>query len=479
MADSRLSSRALVQLLGEWRDAAPAYRGLADAVRMLCLDRRIAPGTALPAERDLAARLALSRTTVAAAYRDLRESGHIASLRGSGSVVRAVGPIADIPEPGDTDTIDLHRASPAAWPGLSSLFVEAAADAARWVGRSGYDLVGVPRLRQAIADRYTTQGLPTVPDQIIVTTGAQSAISLVTDVIVRRGDRVAMETPTYPHAADAMREADARLVAIPVDADFGWDLERADHVLRRAAPSMAYLMPDFQNPTGATMDERTRRVLAESAADSGVLVLADETTADLDIDRPFSSQPFGVGLDPAVQRNIVTIGSLSKTVWGGLRIGWIRADLDLVPRLIAARPRRELGTPELEQQVAILAFDRLPEILLQRAQLLRTGRDTLVRALSQALPEWTVPTVHGGVSLWVGLGAPVSSPLALAVRSRGLILSSGPRFGVDGGHERHLRVPFTAAPSELERAVEILAEAWPEARDRGRPVTETVLAAVV
>lgn len=479
MADSRLSSRALVQLLGEWRDSAPAYRGLADAVRMLCLDRRIAPGTALPAERDLAARLELSRTTVAAAYRDLRESGHIASLRGSGSVVRAVGPIADIPEPGDEDTIDLHRASPAAWPGLGSLFVEAAADASRWVGRSGYDLVGAAQLRAAIAARYTARGLPTVPDQIIVTTGAQSAISLVTDVIVRRGDRVAIETPTYPHAADALREADARLVAIPVDAEHGWDLERADHVLRRAAPSLAYLMPDFQNPTGASMDEPSRHKFAESAADAGAVVLADETTADLDIDRPDESSPLGVGMDPVVQRNIILIGSLGKTVWGGLRIGWIRADLDLVPRLIAARPRRELGTPELEQQVAILAFDRLPEILLQRAQLLRAGRDTLVRSLAAALPEWTVPKVHGGVSLWVGLGAPVSSPLALAVRSRGLILSSGPRFGVDGGHERHMRLPFTAPPAELERAVEILADAWPEARDRGRPVTETVLAAVV
>ena len=479
MADSRLSSRALVQLLGEWRDAAPAYRGLADAVRVLCLDRRIAPGTALPAERDLAARLQLSRTTVAAAYRDLRESGHVSSLRGSGSVVRAVGPAADIPEPGDDDTIDLHRASPAAWAGLATLFMQAAADADRWVARSGYDLVGAQELRTAIAERYTARGLPTTPDQIIVTTGAQSAIALVTDVIVRRGDRVAIETPTYPHAADALREADARLVAIPVDFHSGWDRERAEHVLRRAAPSLVYLMPDFQNPTGASMDDETRRFFAESAADAGAVVVADETTADLDIDRPFVSRPFGAGLEPHVQRNIVTIGSLGKSVWGGLRIGWIRADLDLVPRLIAARPRRELGTPELEQQVAILAFRRLPEILVQRAELLRAGRDTLTRALASALPEWTVPVVHGGVAVWVGLGAPVSSPLALAVRGRGLILSSGPRFGVDGGHERHLRLPFTAPPAQLERAVQILAEAWPEARDRGRPVAETVLAAVV
>ena len=479
MADSRLSSRALVNLLGEWRNAGPVYRGLADAVRVLCLDRRIAPGTALPAERDLAARLHLSRTTVAAAYRDLRESGHVSSLRGSGTVVRGGGPIADPPGTADETTIDLHRASPAAWPALGSLFVEAAAQSGQWVGHSGYDMVGSIELRTAIASRYTARGLPTDPDQIVVTTGAQSAIALVTDVIVRRGDRVAIETPTYPHAADALRDAAARLVAIPVDSEHGWDLERADHVLRRAAPSLAYLMPDFQNPTGASMDDQTRRFLAESAAEAGAVVIADETTADLDIDRPFATRPFGAGADPAVQHNIVTVGSLSKSVWGGLRIGWIRADLDLVPRLVAARPRRELGTPELEQQVAILAFHRLPEILRQRGELLRLGRDTLVSALSDALPEWTVPHPHGGVAAWVGLGAPVSSPLALAVRARGLILSSGPRFGVDGGHERHLRLPFTAPPAQLERAVQMLAEAWPEARDRGRPVTEAVLDAVV
>jgi DNA-binding transcriptional MocR family regulator len=88
------------------------------------------------------------------------------------------------------------------------------------------------------------------------------------------------------------------------------------------------------------------------------------------------------------------------------------------------------------------------------------------------LPEWRVPEVHGGVSLWIGLDAPLSSTLVMDVRSRGLLLSAGPRFSVEGGHDRHLRIPFTAAPDELVRAVGILADAWPRVRD-GAPVAMT------
>lgn len=479
MADSRLSSRAFAQLIGDWRGSGPAYRGLADAVRVLCLDGRVAPGTALPAEREVAARLDVSRTTVAAAYRELRESGHIASLRGSGSVVRPAGRRGEPPAPGAAGTIDLHQASPAAWPGLPDLYRRAAAASASWALRTGYDMVGLPALRAAIADRYTRRGLATEPDQIVVTTGAQSAIALVTDVIVRRGDRVAIESPTYPHAADALREAGARLVAIPVDTDGGWDIERAEHVLRRTAPSLAYLMPDFQNPTGASMTAEDRARLLRVAAESGAIVLADETTGELDIDRGHTPPPFGADAGPGLERHLVNVGSLGKTVWGGLRIGWVRADLDLVPRLVAARPRRELGTPEFEQQVALLAFERMPEILAQRAALLRAGRSALMGALRERLPEWGLPDVRGGVAVWVALGHAVSSPLALAARERGLIISSGPRFSVDGGHERHLRIPFTAPPDVLERAVGILAEAWPVARDRGRPLADVPLTAVV
>jgi len=477
MATTRLSSRALAQLLGTWRGAGSAYAELADAVRVLCLDRRIAPGTALPAERDLAARLGVSRTTVAAAYRSLRESGHIHSLRGSGSVTRPIPstPAASVATGG---LLDLQQASPDAWEGLPALYAHAAEHAPAMTRSHGYDLIGAPGLRDAIATRYTSAGLETHADQILVTTGAQSAIALLAEVLTRRGDRVAIETPTYPHAAEAFRSADNHLVAVPVDPDSGWDVERAENVLRRAAPSIAYLMPDFQNPTGASMPAAQRIRILEAARDAGVIVIADETTADLEIDPGHAMPPFGTGADPTLLRQLVSIGSLGKTVWGGLRIGWIRADQELVARLVAARPRRDLGTPQFEQIVAELALARMPEILVSRSRTLALSRASLVEGLRARLPEWRVPTPHGGVALWVGLGAPLSSPLALAARERGVVLSSGPRFGADGGHERHIRIPFTAAPPVMEAAVEHLVGAWHDVLARGWRAADTLLAVI-
>lgn len=462
MIDSRLSARALDALLGPWRTREPAYEALADAIRLLCLDNRIAPRTALPSERELAARLRVSRTTVAAAYRSLRESDHIESVRGSGSITRPLGRRDVGRVPGDEDAIDLQQASPAAWPGLAAVFAEAAAEAPSFVARSGYDVTGRWALREAIARRYADRGLPTDPAQILVTNGAQSAISLLAALLVPRGERVLLETPTYPHAADAFARQGARLVAVPVAVGAGWDEERAAHAVLRSRPTALYLMPDFHNPTGESMDDATRLRMAELARSVGAVAIVDETTAELRLDGGAPAAPFAAVTG---EDGVITLGSLGKTVWGGLRIGWIRADADLVRRLTAARPAADLGTPELEQVIAERLMPRMPQILAQRAELLREGRDALRDALRRAVPEWDVPDVAGGVAMWVGLGAPRSSALTLAARRRGLLLSAGPRFSVGGGHERHIRVPFTAPAAVLERAADALARAWHDVAD--------------
>lgn len=465
MSDSRLSARSLQVLLGEWRGDAPAYQTLADSIRVLCLDRRIVVGTALPAERELASVLGLSRTTVAAAYRTLRGSRLIESVRGSGSVVRSPSRGGSAPwsvpsVDGGRPIIDLQQASPPAWPGLPQLFAAAMERIDDVVARPGYELRGASSLREAIARRYSDAGLPTTVDQIVVTTGAQNAIALIAATLVGRGDRVAIETPTYPHAAETFRRAGARLVPLPVDPRAGWDLDRSEQVLRRGAPVLAYLMPDFQNPTGRTMTVEERSFFLDSLWGSAGYLVVDETTAELDIDRRSPWRPFGAGADEALLGRIITVGSLGKSVWGGLRVGWIRAGEDILHRILASRPALDLGTPEFEQLVALGAIERMPEILAQRGRALGAGRDALVGALRRELPEWEVPDVPGGVALWIGLGAPSSSRLVLAARERGVILSSGTRFGVDGGHERRLRVPFTASPDVLGRAALVLSEAW-------------------
>ena len=456
--DSRISARALAEALGGWRGRGPAYEALADGIRLLCLDNRIAPRTALPAERELASALGLSRTTVAATYRSLRDTGHIESLRGSGSItlpLRRTDPGAGERRDG---VIDLQQASPAAWPGLPAVMAEVAEDAAALVARTGYDVVGDPVLRDTIAQHYRERGLATSADQILVTTGAQSALHLVASVLLSRADRVLIETPTYPHGADAFRAGGARLVGVPVSPSDGWDLDRAAQTFGRVLPALAYLMPEFHNPTGRTMTAAEVSAFVDGAQRAGTYLVLDETTAGLDIDRPSEATAF-----PDLDR-IVRVGSLGKTVWGGLRVGWVRAHSDVVRRLASGRPVHDLGTPEFEQSVAARLVGRLDEITAQRADFLRRGREAGTSALAATFQEWEVPTTYGGVSLWVGIGEPVSTPLVMIARARGLLLSAGSRFAVEGGHDRRLRIPFTAAPHTLERAVEVLRASWDDVR---------------
>lgn len=464
--DSRISARALALALGGWRTREPAYEALADGIRLLCLDNRLAPRTALPAERELAGALHLSRSTVAAAYRSLRDTGHISSLRGSGSVTLPL----QRRDPGralaSEGMIDLQQASPPAWPGLAGIMSEVAGGAAALVSRVGYDVLGSVELREAIAAHYERRGIPTTPAEVLVTTGAQSAIHLVASVLLGRGDRVVVETPTYPHAVDALRRSGARLVGVPVTTDDGWDLDRAQQAFARTLPVLAYLMPDFQNPTGRSMSAPERAAFVTAAERAGSVLVLDETTADLDIDRG----PVAAGFAAADPAGVIRLGSLGKTVWGGLRVGWIRAEGELIRRLVAARPAHDLGTPEFEQAVAAALFADFESIVAQRSELLRAGRDAVTEALRSHLPAWRIPHASGGVSLWIELDAPLSSALVMDVRARGVLLSAGPRFSVDGGHDRHLRMPFTAPRDDMVRAAELLAESWDRVR-AGAPVS--------
>ncbi|MBT1623198.1 PLP-dependent aminotransferase family protein [Curtobacterium flaccumfaciens pv. oortii] len=460
-----LSARSAALLLTDWRDGtdAPAYEALSDAIRVLVIDGRVAQGVRLPAERGLATALGISRTTVANAYARLRSDGFVVSVRGSGSVVHLPASLIGRPDPErlggvvDGELLDLRKAAMHSAPGMAEAVERAVRHVPAALAGIGYDTVGDPGLRAAIADRYTERGLPTDPSQVIVTIGAQHAIALLARVLVRRGDAVLVESPTYPHAHEAFREAGGRLVGVPVDARTGWDAAALETTLRRTAPAVAYVMPELHNPTGATMTASTRQLLLSVAASVGTTVVADETMGELRIDGA-PSLPLAAA-DPS-GASVVMIGSADKVFWGGLRIGWIRAAPALLQRLLAARPTGDLGTPVLDQLVARELVPRTAAVLEARREYLRQGRDDVVGALRARLPEWDVPSPAGGLTTWVGLGRPVSSALVLAARSEGVVLASGGVFGPDGGFERFLRVPFTMAPADRGRLVDVLERAW-------------------
>ncbi|HSO15424.1 MAG TPA: PLP-dependent aminotransferase family protein [Arthrobacter sp.] len=472
-----LNPSSLARLLGEWNlGAAPAYRELADVVRLLVLDGRVPLEVALPSERALAATLGISRTTVTAAYSLLREQGFLSS--GQGSRGRTCIPLAG-PRGGGSGganlsgapglavpdgILDLAYASlPASGEVVHRAFASALTELPALLPGFGYDALGVNPLREAIAGHYSAAGVPTSAQQILVTSGAQHALNIVLRTLAGRSDKVLVEHPSYPNAIDAIRAAGCRLVpvAMPVARSAiqpgsassgrpGWDLEAIETALMQQRPAMAYVVPDFHNPTGRLMSDPQRRRLVRAAAAAGTVLVVDETLRELNLDG-VASTPLAA-FSPAV----VSIGSLSKSHWAGLRTGWIRADASLIQRFAAARTTMDLGGPVVEQLAAAHLVNALSEPLPARLATLRDNRDALLDLIAGHLPDWQGERPDGGLSVWCRLPAPISTALAVVAPDFGIRLAAGPRFGTGGAFEHYLRVPFTLPPEQLETAVRAL-----------------------
>ena len=474
MSGPSISARRLTRLLGASHETSPAYQGLADGLRLLVADGQISAGTRLPSERDLVAALGLSRTTVTRAYAVLRESGYATSRQGSGTVAalpdagrRHTTPLSPSDPEAAREVIDLTCASLPAAPGTAAAYEEAIRSLPAYLGGDGYHPLGLPDLRQRIAERFTARGVATTADQVMVTGGAVAGLAIVTRALVGQGDRVLTENPTYPNAIVTLRQAGARLVPVAMPREGGWDLPGLEATVAQTAPRAAYLMPDFHNPTGALMGDDDRRRLGDILTAARTLAVVDETMADIPHD-PEVSPPRPLA---ALVAHSVTLGTTSKSHWGGLRIGWIRAPRGLMPALTQARLTLDLGSPVLEQLVLLDLLDRVGDVRSARAELLRTRRAALVDSLAEALPAWRPRPAAGGLAAWVDLPDPISTTVTLAAERRGLLLAPGPQFSVDGGMERQLRLPFTRPPQVLRDAVARLTAADAEARSTGRART--------
>jgi DNA-binding transcriptional MocR family regulator len=469
MSIRSISANRLVPMLGAALDSTPAYRGLADAVRLLVADGRVPVGTRLPSERDLTTALGVSRTTVTRAYAELRDRGYLTSRQGSGSVVALPGDPAGrrqgsalhpASEQQAGESIDLTCASMSAPAGTVAAYERAVLELPRYLAGTGYHPLGLASLREALAQRFTDRGLATSPDQVMVTSGALAGLAVTARALLAPGDRVLLESPTYPNAIDTLRRSGARTVALPLDRD-GWDVGAAEAALRQTAPRAAYLIPDFHNPTGALMPDTQRAELGAALAGTHTVGVVDETLVDLSHDADLV-MPLPLG---AHHPRTVTLGGASKSFWGGLRIGWIRAPRELMPALVGARLTLDLGAPVLEQLVLTDLLEHREQIIAERRDAIVSTRDALVTALRDRLPQWRFRLPEGGLCLWVELPEALSTPLCAAADQRGLVLAPGAQFAVEGGMERFLRLPFTGhAPQVVDEAVERLALAWADAQ---------------
>ena len=463
----------------------PIYRQIEQFLQEQIQSGALLPETRLPATRELAASLGLSRITVTNAYAELEAEGLVYSRRGSGTFVAP--PLPDLPrQEGERsaavewplwqqqlltstwlpvqrefdwlaksvsrpDTISFCRGS-----GAADLFpVEEFRRTLRAVlQRDGSDCLGYgdrcghPPLRATVAHILTAQGIPTHPDHVLVTSGSQQALALVARLLLRPGDVVLVENPTYGGAINLFRSLDVRLLGVPVDGE-GMQVERVEDGLRAGRPRLIYTIPTFHNPTGACMSGRRRRQLVALADRYNVPILEDDFVGDLRYEG--HAQPALKSLAPAGQ--VIYVNTFSKVLIPGLRVGFLVAEGPVYERLLICKHVSDLATSGLMQRAteAYITVGRYQAHLRRACQVYRRRRDAMLDALARHMPagaEWQTP--HGGLFIWVRLPAGASmSRLYPLVAEEGVTFAPGPLFSPCDCAQDCLRLNFTVHPPDV------------------------------
>jgi DNA-binding transcriptional MocR family regulator len=471
-----MRSASLAGVLGTWVTGdGPLYRRLAAALTRSIERGQLAAGERLPPERSLAKALAVSRTTVVKAFGLLREGGLVESRQGSATTVRGAaasgrwnrssseqmttlfgrGGRRDAAR--EHDPIDLSLAPTAPLPMVEEeLRALVDVDLSALTARPGYSPAGLGALRRAVAERLVAAGVPTTAEEVIVTTGAQQAFSLLAALYLRPRDLVAVEEPTHPGALDVFRAAGVELHAIPTDDD-GLRVDLLEKLAAARPPRLVYVIPTFSTPAGTVLSVERRHRLARLAARYLIPVVEDAAPADLALDAIAALPPvahFGT------EGPVLLVGSMSKLFWPGLRVGWVRAPRPVIAQLVRLKATADLGTPLLDQMLATRLLARWKEAQVARRAQYRPGRDHLTAALAAVLPSWRWRVPGGGFTLWVQLPHGDARPFAAVAARQGVTVAPGPLFSANEEQTDRLLLEYTLEPRILDEAVDRLARAW-------------------
>jgi DNA-binding transcriptional MocR family regulator len=420
---------------------------------------QISLGTELPSVRGLSTSAAVSKVTATQALDQLIETGWAhrrdkapAIARTPGAQRQHIAPV-DLSEPqrGRRD-FRLARVAAPVEEFLDAL-TKAQARLPRELLGGGRLPGGHPDLRRLIAKRFTSSGLPTTPEQVIVTNGAMGAFASIVDS--HPGPTV-VEDPTYHVALGILTSKRRRVIGwarTPV-----WDTESLRGLAQRTKPAIAYLVPDFHNPSGLLSSTEERQAVGDilGALMEMKAIVIDETFFDLDLRSAQTSFrepiPHFAALHPAMA-NIITVGGLSKIAWAGLRIGWARVP-DPQQRALIAAASDVQPPPILDQLIAIELWPELARIVRRRIKRLQAQRAVMLEnlvthGLSTALPL-------GGLSAWVDLGAPIAGQLRDRVASKGWYISTGSMYSTGQPFDRFIRLPFTQEPETIAELFEVM-----------------------
>ena len=365
MSSVYFNAARLTRLLDGWTAGSGSLSTqLAEAMRHHVHSGQLPAGARLPAERQLAAALGIARTTVSKVFDTLRADGLLVSRTGVGTFVSAAGYHATARGDDRLRSFVLERSESridlrsAALPGLpfvvEELARQSADDFADTLSTHGYVAAGLPVLRTAIAGYYTRLGLPTDPSEILVTSGAQQAIRLVAQALLEPGQTVLLENPTYRGMIEAMRFAGVRVVGVPSGAD-GVEVGALSQAARHHKARFVILQSTVQNPTGSVLPVRSRLEVAAISSSLGLTIVDHLPAMDALIDGRIPPPLATYG------GTVLTVGSASKAFWGGLRIGWIRADRNMVDHLTVVKSAEDLGSSIPAQVVTARLLGRIDE----------------------------------------------------------------------------------------------------------------------
>ncbi|WP_248924557.1 PLP-dependent aminotransferase family protein [Paenibacillus hamazuiensis] len=446
-------------------DNTPLYRQISEYIGQRIRYGEYPPGHKLPSERKLAAELQVNRSTVVQAYEELRAAGLIESAVGFGTRV-AAGKWGIAPKPAlnwhayeksgsflpNVPLIRRIREQIRANPGLidfasgelsPDLFPNESFQRLwrgnPYTGHLGYDdPQGYEPLRETLANFLREyHGIRATASSILITSGSQQSLFLITQCLLSPGDAVAIEDPSYCYSLPMFQSAGLRIFPLPVADEHGIDPGHLISLHRQHRIRMIFVNPNFQNPTGTVLSPPRRVKLLETAAELGIPVVEDD---------PFSLTAFN-GHPPAPLKaldtagNVIYIGSLSKIAASGFRIGWMAAPHSVVRRLADARQQMDFGLSAIPQWIAAKLLDSTADFeahLASLRQALLHKRNLLVSALNEQFEgsvEFDIP--QGGLTLWCKMTAPAGDEQLLekAVR-RGVVYMPGSVYGSGRGYVR-------------------------------------------
>jgi len=471
---------------------APLYKQIGDGLRREIAAGATPAGTRLPSSRQLAKDLGVSRITVATAYAELEADGVVEARAGAGTFVLPPWPLAaDQASPATSDGCPAWQASlPGrfssdrdrmlrqvlrgplapdtinfAWGAGDPRLVPTAefrrvltealdGDGAAALGPEHAD--GYPPLRRALTPYLRQLGLEVAPDDILITAGTQQVIAMVAATLLQPGDRVVVETPTWPGALEAFAARRAELIGIPVDAE-GMRVDLLERALDREQPRLIYTIPTFQNPTGAVLSAARRRALVTLAARHGVPILEDDHVREI---------RFGDPIPPPLAAfdrhgNVIHAGSFTKSLIPALRLGYVVARGPLRDWLISFKRATDLFSSTLMQR-ALCRY--LEQGAVQRhwkrvSRVYRRRHAAMLAALERHFPPGSTWTgVVGGIVVWVGVppGVSVTALYDDAIRA-GVGFVAGAAFFPEPDDQPFLRLNFAAIEEpRIEQGVAVL-----------------------